>query len=62
MMKPKQKISGCFRSKQGTQYFARIRSFIMSARKQRRNILEDLTNGFTTDSEWRNIVNFSHAE
>ena len=62
MMKLKQKISGCFRSKQGAQYFARIRSFIMSARKQNRNILEDLTNIFKTNSAWRNIINFSHAE
>lgn len=62
MMKLKQKISGCFRSKQGAQYFARIRSFIMSARKQKRNILDDLTDIFISNSVWRNIVNFSYAE
>jgi len=62
MIKLKQKISGCFRSKQGAQYFARIRSFIISARKQDRNILEDLTDIFKTNSVWKNIVNFSYAE
>lgn len=62
MMKLKQKISGCFRSKQGALYFARIRSFIISARKQKRNILQDLTDIFETNSAWRNIVNFSYAE
>ena len=62
MMKLKQKTSGCFRSKQGAQYFARIRSFIMSARKQKRNVLDDLTDIFTSNSAWTNIVNFSYAE
>lgn len=62
MMKLKQKISGCFRSKQGARYFARIRSFIMSARKQKRNVLKDLTNLFEGNSHWKDIVIFSYAE
>ena len=62
MMKLKQKISGCFRSKKGAQYFARIRSFIISARKQDRNILDDLINIFKTNSAWKDILNFSYAE
>ena len=62
MMKLKQKISGCFRSKQGALYFARIRSFIMSARKQKRSVLDDLINIFNSNLAWTDIVNFSYAE
>jgi len=62
MMKLKQKISGCFRSKKGAQYFARIRSFIMSARKQNRKLFEDLVNIFTHNNVWEYIVKFSKAE
>ncbi len=39
MMKLKQKISGGFRSQQGAEDFAIIRSFISSTRKQRWYIL-----------------------
>lgn len=62
MMKLKQKISGCFRSKNGAQYFARIRSFIMSARKQNRNVFKDLINIFQHNSTWEDIVKFNYAE
>lgn len=47
MMKVKLKISGCFRSQQGAQYFARIRSFIMTARKQGVNAFEAIRSLFT---------------
>ncbi|MCP4460098.1 MAG: transposase, partial [Cytophagales bacterium] len=42
MVKTKQKISGCFRSQQGGECFARIRSFIATLRKQNREILVGL--------------------
>ena len=42
MMKVKMKISGCFRTLQGAQIFARLRSVISTARKQTCNILQTL--------------------
>ena len=44
MIKVKLKISGCFRTIQGAKYFARIRSYLSTARKQEKNILEEITN------------------
>jgi len=54
MMKVKQKISGGFRSLKGAKYFARIRSYILTARKQNVNPLEALINLFVdnTVGEW----------
>lgn len=46
IMKLKQKISGCFRSFKGAQYFARIRSYIMTARKQNTSCFNALVNLF----------------
>jgi len=38
----KMKISGCFRTLEGAQIFARLRSVVSTARKQTRNILQTL--------------------
>ena len=43
MMKLRMKISGGFRSPEGAQDFATIRSFLSTARKQSWNIVEALT-------------------
>ena len=43
MIKIRLKISGCFRTLQGARQFARIRSYISTARKQAWNILDAIT-------------------
>jgi len=43
MIKVRLKISGCFRTVQGAEHFARIRSYLSTARKQGRNILDSIT-------------------
>ncbi len=43
MIKVRLKISGCFRTIQGAKYFARIRSYLSTARKQNLNILDSIT-------------------
>lgn len=43
MIKVRLKISGCFRTVQGAKHFARIRSYLSTARKQGRNILNSIT-------------------
>jgi transposase len=44
MIKLKQKVSGTFRSLRGAQYFARIRGYISTVRKNGRNVFEEIKN------------------
>lgn len=46
MTKVKEKISGCFRSKHGADIFCRIRSYISTAKKQSRNVINALHDAF----------------
>ena len=46
MMKIKQKVAGCFRALAGSQHFARIRSYIVTAQKQGHNVFDSLTDLF----------------
>ena len=43
MIKVRLKISGCFRTIHGAEHFARIRSYLSTARKQNLNILDSIT-------------------
>jgi transposase len=46
MMKVQQKISGTFRTVQGAQVFARIRSYVSTVRKNQRNVFEEMVHLF----------------
>ncbi|MCA1837423.1 MAG: IS66 family transposase [Actinobacteria bacterium] len=49
MVKVRQKISGCFRTKEGAASFLRIRGYISTVRKQGKNVLAALESVFTGD-------------
>jgi transposase len=49
-VKVKQKIAGCFRTLAGAQHYARISSFISTARKQHRHVFKELCQIFLGDS------------
>ena len=46
MTKVKQKISGCFRSTRGGDFFCRIRGFISTLRKRDMNVLNGIYDTF----------------
>ena len=48
--KVKQKISNCFRTKQGANIYARVESFVSTARKQNQNVFNELFNTFVGDN------------
>jgi transposase len=45
--KVKMKVSNCFRAFEGAKHYARIASFISSARKNKRNIFDEIYNTFS---------------
>ena len=44
MMKVQQKISGAFRTLEGAQTFARIRSYLSTVRKNKRDVFQEIVN------------------
>ena len=46
MLKVKQKVSGCFRSQTLVQYFARIRGYITTLKKNKQKMLLNIQQAF----------------
>jgi transposase len=55
MIKVKQKVSGCFRENSYAQYFARIRSYISTLKKNQLNILENIQYAFNQSKFMPNL-------
>ena len=47
MIKVKQKVSGCFRSTKNATYFARIRGYISTVKKNKKSVLDEIENALT---------------
>jgi transposase len=46
MLKVKQKVSGCFRTSEGTQQWCRLRSYVSTMQKQGRGVMETIKSVF----------------
>lgn len=56
MAKLKQKVSGCFRSTEGGNFFARIRGYISTLRKNNKNILASIESAFEKSPDINDIL------
>jgi transposase len=56
MAKLKQKVSGCFRSSEGGRYFARIRGYLSTLRKNRQNMLAGIESAFHKSPDLSEIL------
>lgn len=56
MMKVRQKISGCFRTFSGAQSFSRIRSYLSTCRKNKRDILSSITDALKGNATLEKIT------
>jgi transposase len=56
MMKLRQKVSGCFRTFNGAETFAIIRSFVSTSSKQGQNIFQALLNVFNNTLDFSSLV------